>query len=81
MTEAQRYPAHVFYSEEDEGFIALAPDLPGCSAFGDTQEEAVTELRDAIVAWQRAARSAGNAVPEPSQPPSIAGKPKTNPVS
>ncbi|MBC7585067.1 type II toxin-antitoxin system HicB family antitoxin [Tardiphaga sp. vice352] len=72
MTEAQRYPAHVFYSEEDEGFIAIAPDLPGCSAFGDTQEEAVGELRDAIVAWQMAARQAGNPVPEPSQPSSWA---------
>lgn len=71
MIEAQRYPAHVFYSEEDEGFIAIAPDLPGCSAFGDTQEEAVGELRDAIVAWQMAARHAGNPVPEPSQPSSL----------
>lgn len=72
MIEPQRYPAHVFYSEEDEGFIAIAPDLPGCSAFGDTQEEAVAELRDAIEAWQVAARQAGHPVPEPSRPPAAA---------
>ena len=72
MTEAQRYPAHVFYSEEDEGFIAIAPDLPGCSAFGDSQEEAVAELRDAIEAWQMAARRAGNPIPGPSPRPSVA---------
>lgn len=72
MTEADRYPAHVFYSDEDEGFIAIAPDLPGCSAFGDTQEQAICELRDAIVAWQIAARDAGNRVPEPSKSPAIA---------
>ncbi len=68
MIDAQRYPAQVFYSDEDEGFIAVATDLPGCSAFGDTQEEAVAELRDAIDAWQMAAEKAGNPIPEPSTP-------------
>ena len=34
MTDTHRYPAHVFWSESDKGFIAVAPDLPGCSAFG-----------------------------------------------
>lgn len=68
MIDAQRYPAQVFYSDEDEGFIAVATDLPGCSAFGETQEEAVAELRDAIDAWQLAASNAGNPIPDPSKP-------------
>jgi antitoxin HicB len=68
VNKAQRYPAQVFYSDDDEGFIAIATDLPGCSAFGDTQEEAVAELRDAIDAWQIAAEKAGNPIPEPSKP-------------
>jgi len=68
VNDAQRYPAQVFYSDEDEGFIAIATDLPGCSAFGNTQEEAVAELRDAIDAWQMAAAKAGNPIPEPSRP-------------
>ena len=38
----------VFYSEDDEGFIAVAPELPGCSAFGATEEEALVEFRIAI---------------------------------
>ena len=63
-----RYPATVYWSDEDEGFIATAADLPGCSAFGDTQQEALTELQDAIVAWIEAARAAGNPVPMPSDP-------------
>jgi predicted RNase H-like HicB family nuclease len=67
VIDAQRYPAQVFYSDEDEGFIAVATDLPGCSAFGDTQEEAVAELRDAIDAWKMAAENAGNPIPEPSK--------------
>jgi predicted RNase H-like HicB family nuclease len=67
VNDAQRYPAQVFYSDEDEGFIAVATDLPGCSAFGETQEEAVAELRNAIDAWQMAAEKAGNPIPGPSK--------------
>ena len=68
MTNSKRYPAEVFFSEEDEGFIALARDLPGCSAFGETQEAALAELQHAIYAWHLAALAAGNPVPEPSKP-------------
>jgi len=68
LTDASRYPANVFWSNEDEGFIAVASDLPGCSAFGETQHEALTELQNAIDAWIDAARAAGNPIPEPSQP-------------
>jgi predicted RNase H-like HicB family nuclease len=68
LTDANRYPANVFWSEEDEGFIAVASDLPGCSAFGETQHEALTELQSAIGAWIEAARAAGNPIPDPSQP-------------
>jgi antitoxin HicB len=68
LTTANRYPANVFWSDEDEGFIAVASDLPGCSAFGETQHEALTELQSAIAAWIKAARAAGNPIPEPSQP-------------
>lgn len=68
MSEAARYPANVFWSDEDEGFIALAPDLPGCSAFGETKPEALTELEQAIAAWIDAARAAGNPIPQPSRP-------------
>ena len=68
MTETNRYPAQVFWSEDDEGFVAVAPDLPGCSAFGQTQHDALRELQDAIQAWTEAANAAGNPIPEPSAP-------------
>ena len=68
MTNVERYPAQVFWSDEDGGFVAIATDLPGCSAFGETQHEALAELQDAIAAWMEAARSAGNPIPEPSEP-------------
>lgn len=68
MIDANRYPAQVFWSDEDEGYIAIATDLAGCSAFGETQQDALSELQDAIAAWIEAARAAGNLIPEPSQP-------------
>ena len=71
MIDAKHYPAQVFWSEEDNGFIALAPDLPGCSAFGESKAEALTELDDAIEAWIAAANSAGNPVPKPSKIPAL----------
>src|ERR1700722_10866126 len=78
LSETQNlYPATVCWSEEDGGFIAIAPDLPGCSAFGTTRAEALDELQVAITAWIEAAKSAGNLVPEPSQlaqEPAASGK-------
>jgi antitoxin HicB len=66
MTDTSRYPAQVFSNEDDKGFIAVAPDLPGCSALGQTQQEALYELQDAIQAWIEAAQAAGNLIPPPS---------------
>ena len=62
-----RYPLEVFWSDEDEGFIVEAPDLPGCSAFGADETEAVREAQDAIAAWIEAAKAAGRAIPAPSK--------------
>jgi predicted RNase H-like HicB family nuclease len=68
MTDSQRYPAHVFWSDEDEAYIAVATDLPGCSAIGNTQADALSELQDAIAAWIEAQRAVGNPIPAPSSP-------------
>ena len=61
-----RYLVEVFWSDEDEGYVAVVPDLPGCSAFGATPEEAVHEIKDAVAAWIEACQAAGEPVPEPS---------------
>jgi antitoxin HicB len=53
--------------EEGGGFLATAPDLPGCMSDGATPEEAVSNIQDAIVAWIEAARDLGHAVPKPSR--------------
>jgi predicted RNase H-like HicB family nuclease len=71
MTDASRYPAEVFWSPEDECFIAVARDLPGCSAAGETRDAALQELLPAIEAWREAAAKAGNPIPEPTLPPEL----------
>lgn len=63
-----RYPVEIFWSEEDEGYIGLVPDLPGCSAWGASEEEALRESHDAISAWIEAAANAGKPIPAPSNP-------------
>jgi predicted RNase H-like HicB family nuclease len=59
------YHINVFYSEEDEAYVADIPDLKFCSALGDTPEEAVREVQIAKAAWIDAARSLGKSIPEP----------------
>ena len=61
-----KYLALVSWTDEDEGYIAVAPDLPGCSAFGSTPEEAVREIGDATEGWIATCRAAGDPVPEPT---------------
>ena len=69
MNKAQTFPTQIYWDERDSGYIALAPDLPGCSAFGDTMGEALNELEHAIEGWVAAALAASEAVPEPSPIP------------
>ncbi len=49
---------NVFYSDEDEGYIADIPDLRHCSAFGATPQEALAEVLKAKEAWIKAAKAA-----------------------
>ena len=64
------YTFVVFYSEEDEGYIADIPDLK-CSAFGNTPEEAVRELQIAKQLWLEAARANNKPIPKPKFKPII----------
>jgi predicted RNase H-like HicB family nuclease len=63
---APTYPITVFWSAEDAAWIADVPDLPYCSAVGDTPHEAVAEVETAVAAWLEAARASGRAIPDPS---------------
>ncbi len=59
--------------DEGGGFLATAPDLPGCMSDGATPEGAVVNIQDAIAAWIEAARDLGHAVPKPSRRAALAG--------
>ena len=60
-----KYAIEIFYSEEDKGYIAIVPELPGCSAFGETEEEALKEVKVAIDLWLEAAEKEGREIPKP----------------
>ena len=49
------------------GFVAFAPALKGCIADGETRDQALRDLEDAVCCWLEAARSKGRRIPLPSQ--------------
>ena len=65
------YHINIFYSEEDEGYVADIPDLKFCSAFGETPEEALRQVQIARTAWLEAARAEGKPIPPPKYRPAI----------
>jgi predicted RNase H-like HicB family nuclease len=74
MTEIRdRHHVNVFWSDEDQCWIADAPDLKHCWAHGRTPAAAAAELEASMPAWLEAARKRGLAVPEPRYRPQMAG--------
>ena len=65
------YHINIFYSDQDEGYIADIPDLRYCSAFGNTPEEALREVQIAKEVWLEAARAEGKPIPPPRYKPAI----------
>lgn len=53
-------------AEDGGGFMATVPDLPGCMSDGETPEEAIVNVQDAILCWIEAAGDMGHPVPPPS---------------
>ena len=68
-----RYHINVFWSVEDECWIADVPDLRFCSAHGETPAQAVAEVEIAMAAWLETARERGIPIPEARYRPSLAG--------
>lgn len=65
------YHINIFYSEEDEAYIADIPDLEFCSAVGRTPAEALAELELARSAWIDAAQATGKPIPAPKYRPGV----------
>jgi predicted RNase H-like HicB family nuclease len=67
----REYHINIFYSDDDEGYIADIPDLEACSAFGDTLDEALHEVQKAKDLWIKAVRAEGKPIPPPKYRPVI----------
>jgi predicted RNase H-like HicB family nuclease len=65
------YHINVFYSEEDECYVADIPDLKYCSAMGTTPEKALREVLVAKKAWLAGAKKAGKPIPAPKYRPAL----------
>jgi len=65
------YHINIFYSEDDEGYIADIPDLEACSAFGHTPGEALQEVQKAKELWLQAACAEKKPIPPPKYKPVI----------
>ena len=63
--DADNYPIVVFWWAPDQEWVADVPDLRGCSASGETPEEAVREALVARRLWLEVAREDGVALPDP----------------
>jgi len=61
-----KYAIEIFYSAEDKGYVAIVPELPGCSAFGESEEEALKEVKTAIALWLETAEKECRQIPRPS---------------
>jgi len=61
-----KYEIIIFWSEEDNAFVADVPELPGCMAHGDTYESALSNAREAVSLWIKTAKEFGDTIPEPA---------------
>lgn len=61
----QKYEIIIYWSDEDNVFVADVPELPGCMAHGDTEESALRNVKDAIQLWIDTAKEFGDPIPQP----------------
>ena len=60
-----KYEVIIYWSEEDEAFIAEVPELPGCAADGPTYREALANVEMVIQEWIDTAKELGRPIPKP----------------
>lgn len=65
MNSNYRYEIVIYWSDEDEAFIAEVPELPGCAADGSSYVEALANVDVIIREWVETARELGRPIPEP----------------
>lgn len=60
-----KYGIILYWSNADDAFVAEVPELPGCAAHGDSQENALKNVNQAMELWIDTAKEAGEPIPEP----------------
>lgn len=60
-----KYEVIIYWSEEDQAFIAEVPELPGCAADGKTYRESLTNVEVVIKEWIETAQELGRPIPQP----------------
>ena len=60
-----KYEVILYWSNEDDAFVAEVPELPGCMAHGDTPEKALKSAKQAMQLWIDTAKEFGDLIPEP----------------
>ncbi len=60
-----KYETIIYWSTEDEAYLAEVPELPGCMAHGDSYESALASAKEAIQLWIDTAHEFGDPIPEP----------------
>ncbi|MCB9076248.1 MAG: type II toxin-antitoxin system HicB family antitoxin [Anaerolineaceae bacterium] len=60
-----RYEIIIYWSDEDETYVAEVPELPGCMAHGSSYDEALDHVKEAIQLWIDTAQEFGDPIPEP----------------
>jgi predicted RNase H-like HicB family nuclease len=65
MRSKWKYEVIIYWSDEDNAYIAEVPELPGCAADGTTYKQAVTNVEVIIGEWIETARELGRPIPEP----------------
>jgi predicted RNase H-like HicB family nuclease len=65
MTVQAKYEIIIYWSDEDQVFVAEVPELPGCMAHGDSQETSLLNAKQAMQLWLDTAEEFGRPIPEP----------------
>ena len=60
-----RYEIIIYWSKDDDAFVAEVPELPGCMADGASYREALSAAEEAIALWVETAKSLNRPIPEP----------------
>jgi len=60
-----KYEVIIYWSSDDEAFVAEVPELPGCAAHGDTPEMALAQAQEAMQLWLETAQEFGDPIPKP----------------